>query len=136
MIEDILDKAKWFYIPYQPYKSFYHLIVENDDEDWTFYYLENITSAGQIADVSGMMGGLDFLSEKPKEEIVKVESPKQTYPVPSEYSEIRKYEVFRLIEKENGRGLYIDRNISGCGIVRKVHGDLGAMIQEFQKILK
>ena len=137
VIEDILDKARWFYIPYQPYKTFYHLIVENDVDDWTLYFLENISSAGQIADVSGLMGGLDFFNEpKGDTQARKPENLKQDFPIPPDYAEVRKYEVFRVMEKERGNPENIDRDIDGCGIVREVHGNLGAMIHEFQKVLK
>lgn len=136
MIEEILDKARWFYIPYQPYKGFYHLIVEDAENDWTFYYLEEISSAGQVADVSGMLNGLDMFNDPQKKaEVKKPENPRQEFLIPSEYSEVRKYEVFRLMEKESSKSDTIDRNISDCGVVREVHGNLGAMIHELQKNL-
>ena len=142
LAEDILEKARWFFISYWPYNSFYILIVENSSDDWTLYFLDKqAESSGQLRDVSGMLAGMDYFldvktQKKPEPVVLERQKNFMQMDVPEEYSDIHVYDVFRQIEKTISKRVDIDRNISGCVVIRKIHGNLGAMIQEFLKIVK
>jgi hypothetical protein len=140
--EDILDRARWFYISNRPYNSFHILIVENSTDDWTLYFLDKQAESGdQLREVSGMMAGIDTfldvkLEKKPKPIAPKPKSSFLRQAIPDDYSDTYVYDVFRLIENSRSNREDVDRNISGCVVIRKIHGNLGAMIHEFLKIVK
>ena len=83
----------------------------------------------------GDMSAFLDVVEKPKIERTQPARKLIKADIPEEYQDLRPYDVFKTMEKKLLKNDDVDRDISGCVVTRNVQGNLGAMIQEFQKIL-
>lgn len=134
--DDVIEHARWYYIPTKTYKGFYHLIVHLGKDEWLLYYLEYLNETrSKIPDVSGLRKISALVEVKPKP-VKKKQLKFFKKEFPTQYHGIRDYDIFRYIEKDITDYTPTKRNMYGFGIARVVRGNIGAIVREFIGILK
>lgn len=119
--ESLKDAGQWYYVPQKEYGGFRHIVVENGENDWAVYYLENIGGAGGGSaakvggqDLSGLLGA------------------KRVGATQEEARDLQR--LANYLTEGAGEDNGVD--LSGYAVQRKVEGDFATVLKECVNIVK